>query len=237
MKSKVILFLLISFYSLFSNAAIVDGGSFIQDTKTQLDWLKMSFTKGKSYDDILSLINSDISLVGYEFATRVQVKELLNNHYGDNTIGPGPVHDDLNFTQTYNIIQLFGLTREIQDSRTGGPSFSVDQYITIGYVADTFGSRNTHYATEIHARDYLNEFSYIWDKGFIQFNGNTFGRNNIADEYIGGFLVRSSISAVPEPSTYIMMMLGLLCLLVHLRNKTYQSYDLITDALAITRIN
>lgn len=208
MNFKLLTLLVITIFSTNLNAAVFDGGNFVQDTNTQLDWLKVSFTQGKSFDEVSSLIANDSFYSGYQLAGREQVKTLFNNYYGEVAIGSGSSIDSLNYNKTFGFVNLLGLTREIQDSNIIGLPVSVDRYFTTGYVAEPYVN-NKHRIVEFVARDYFVSVGATQDSGKFSYKASPYDDDE-ANELISSFLVRSSVvSLVPEPSTYAMMVLGL----------------------------
>ena len=65
--------------SLTANAAIVDMGNITRDTATGLDWLDLTETNGRSFNDISSKLGASQEFDGWRYATADEVQTLWNN--------------------------------------------------------------------------------------------------------------------------------------------------------------
>jgi len=60
-----------------ANAAIIDHGTYFQDTATGLYWLKLTETRGTAYDDVASQLLAGQPLQGWRFATLQEVEDFI----------------------------------------------------------------------------------------------------------------------------------------------------------------
>jgi len=61
-------------------AEIIDRGNFLTDTETQLDWLKLTLSANRSYNDVSSQFDKDGDFSGWRYASIEEIKTLLQ-HY------------------------------------------------------------------------------------------------------------------------------------------------------------
>ena len=62
--------------SLTANAAVVDLGNITRDMATGLDWLDLTETNGRSYNDISSKLGAGQEFAGYRYASVAEVENL-----------------------------------------------------------------------------------------------------------------------------------------------------------------
>jgi hypothetical protein len=79
MKSTSLLAAVIcsSTLSLSAHAALIDHGTYITDTVAGLDWLKLTETAGRTYDDVSAKFGTGEEFEGWAYGTRVQFAHLL----------------------------------------------------------------------------------------------------------------------------------------------------------------
>ena len=65
--------------SLSANAAIVDMGNITRDTTTGLDWLDLTETNGRIYNDISSKLGAGQEFDGWCYASSEDVQALWKN--------------------------------------------------------------------------------------------------------------------------------------------------------------
>lgn len=75
--SLITAFVCSSALSVAAQAALIDRGSYITDTTTGLDWLKLTETAGRTYEDISSNLGSGQEFDGWTYATQSQFANLL----------------------------------------------------------------------------------------------------------------------------------------------------------------
>lgn len=62
--------------SFSAQAAIVDLGQITRDTNTGMDWLDLTKTNGRSYNDVASKLGAGQELSGWRYATLEEVRQL-----------------------------------------------------------------------------------------------------------------------------------------------------------------
>lgn len=185
--------------SLNASAALIDNGSFITDTTSGLDWLKLESTYGKSYNEVSGEIASGGGLEGWQYATSTQWENMLF----DQGLSPnGSCSNGANFCgfshgvsgpEMLDLITLFG---DAQLSATPYYPYPV----SVGLLADIDPSNNKH-QTALFLFDGANPYSPV-------IMANTFAGGTSNESGINGsWLVRAT--AIPEPSSLALLILGL----------------------------
>jgi hypothetical protein len=174
---------------------LVDYGDYTLDQNSGLEWLDTKFTKGKSYNQVLDLLESGQSLDGWRYASYNEFKQLFTSRgYSFDgtsklTASTPTVDDDLFFITLIDALgatdtrstrkDLLGLTSE--DYKNNNED---SQYY--GFIRSTYNTNNiTSYAN----------FSRYEDSA--------------STATLASFLVRTA-TPVPEPESVIMMLLGLI---------------------------
>lgn len=174
-----------------------DAGTYTKDLNTGLEWLDLSFTRGQSYNEVVSQLSSNPSLSGWRFATFDEFSAIFTSRgYGFSgstklTTSTG-LHPYDYFFET--LISNFGVTIS-----------SSGYVVSRGILADD-------------RRSGIQNFQYYGQINFFGSPENNHGFATIGQVFdhdsgpqLGSFLVReSAVSQVPEPSTWILMMLGLI---------------------------
>lgn len=192
------LYLLVLFLSNMAHANsynLVDYGGYTLDQNSSLEWLDTSFTKGKSYNQVLDLLGSGQSLAGWRYATYDEFKQIFTSRgysfegTSKLTASTPAVDDDLFFITLIDALgatdtrstrkDLLGLTSE--DYKNNNED---SQYY--GFIRSTYNTNNiTSYAN----------FSRYEDSA--------------STATLASFLVRTA-TPVPEPESVIIMLLGLI---------------------------
>ncbi len=195
---KKYLGLLALMFSLNANATLIDNGDYITDTNSGLDWLKLESTYGKSYNQVSGEISSGGQLEGWQYATAIEWEHMLFDQgvtpknscsNGSNFCG---FVDGISDSEMLDLIYLFG---DAQSS----PSPYYPYPTSVGLLADIDPTTN-----------YNHTALFLYD-GADPFN-NVLMANTLAGGYPnsqginGSWLVRAT--AVPEPSTLALMLLG-----------------------------
>lgn len=76
-KQALLRGLLLSVISFSANAALIDHGSYVSDLDSGLDWLKLTATVNRTYDDISANLGTGQEFEGWQYATRTQFADLL----------------------------------------------------------------------------------------------------------------------------------------------------------------
>lgn len=220
---KIILTTLVSIPTYSAQAAIIDYNTYFTDTDTGLNWLDVTATVNRSFNDISSQLSVGGEFAGWRYATKNEFNSLLTNWTGiaalDNsrtvTTGTTPSVDGL--------VELFGSTLDTAwNARFGQTWDSYNGYeegmgidFTLGILSET--------NNPIQGQ---RQVAAIWDN---ENNGqssdffNSSHRQVFLDDAridIGSYLVQgqsssnagsgSDATAVAEPKTVLLFGLGLL---------------------------
>lgn len=95
--------------SLSANAVIVDLGNITRDTATGLDWLDVTKTRGRSYNQVTAQMVIGGAYEGYRYATMAELDQLIIN-FGYTAINTGcaytALHCDNSISGESEIIEL-----------------------------------------------------------------------------------------------------------------------------------
>ena len=155
------------------------------DTSTNLAWLDLNFTKGRTYIDVASETRPNGDFSGYRYATPEEINNLFDEFgFFGHQISPG-VNTDAFF-------QLFGST----STQSGFPQIA-------GWASNALGS-----ATNIYGLDFFFDLSnpqYLIERGDTRWQNPTdiFGGT-------GSWLVQ----VIPEPATLPLIIIGFLGFLI-----------------------
>lgn len=200
---KLLLGLLLT--SNFANANtfnLQDFGDYTLDGNSSLEWLDTSFTIGKSYNEVLTMTGPGNSLEGWRFATYEEFTSVFTSR-GYTFVGTSKITANVpaqsNDTFFITFINLLGAT-DINSTTKDILGLTSEDYKGLredsqyyGFIRSGFNSSNiTSYAS----------FSRYED--------------NKAAPTIASFLVRS-VSPVPAPNTWGMMLTGLMIVGVSIR--------------------
>lgn len=198
----IVFCVLVLIFNKNADASIVDQGATTKDTSTGYNWLDFSYTKNRSYNDILSNLGSGKEFDGYRYGTEDEVLYLLKQfefEYID--IAPSKV----NVQEVQNFQNLFGIT---------GTSGNLP--ISQGRYASGFQSINgpAHYIALIGlSKNFIDPSDNRQESNSL--GGGAFLRNSsIVDDGQGlglgvaSFLVRQDITAAPEPVSSVLFLVG-----------------------------
>jgi hypothetical protein len=77
MISSVFTMIIFVFYCNNANASLSDHGSYVTDTVSNIDWLKLTQTTNRSYNDISSQLGSGGEFNGWRYATGLEFETML----------------------------------------------------------------------------------------------------------------------------------------------------------------
>jgi hypothetical protein len=219
---KKLLPLLFLFAGFQANASIIDNGPYTTDTESGLDWLDVTLSIDRSYDDVSTQFGSAGDFEGWRYASGLEFEQLWNNISGVDESSPyGAEFYDIDET-TFSIdpyVAMLGDTHDAYIVGLGGPITSSDHewggvdgdgkgfHRSLGILADSFYGHDgvTIYYYHASAWD-VDEYSLGKPDATVVHGGAAIGGYSWED--VGSWLVRGTIS-VPEPSIIALFCLGL----------------------------
>lgn len=182
-----------------ANAALTDRGTYITDTATGLDWLKLTETSNRSYNDISSQLGVGGEFEGWRYATGAEFEAML---FGQGATAMSCYEAGTNFCGWSTLNQGIG---EQQLNMLGDP---FEQYLyghdvqgfygySIGILADMY-SPDQHWA--VYILDLEPAADYIYTHQYTPYNFQ-------ADPMQASYLVRTA--AVPLPAAVYLFSAGL----------------------------
>lgn len=183
MKRTIIaVFGLIVFGLTPARASIIDNGAYTTDTVTGLDWLDVTASIGLSFNQVSAQFGAGQQFEGWRYATRAELTTLLGN------AGIAP-HNSSPATQLSlheDVITLLGPTHtEAGLMYTAGLTSFLDAGLIYACSAATCSPQGSN--------SIFNPQQFFLTSDAVR-------------DDTGSYLVR--ISAVPEPATWAMMILG-----------------------------
>ncbi len=219
---KKIICLLFFLFASSVHAAIVNNGNYTTDTITGLDWLDVTASQGRSYDDVAGQFGSSGDFEGWEFATTEQFATLLVNATGLSTTEiTNPYGYVLSNSHiTHDIVTLLGNT--CVDSTCTNPYEIRYTYGWVSLPADGHqGVGNGEHAIIFDYHDYINgagtDPSTLYGYGPDYPGDGRHSPTNTISPNLGSFLVRTSV--VPIPAAAWLFGSGLLGLIGFSRRK------------------
>lgn len=214
---------ILSFVTASSQAAIIDFGSYFSDTDSGLDWLDVTASVNRSYNDVFNNLSAGGDYDGWRYASSTEFNALLSGWTG---ISPNPINRTITTGTTPSVdglVILFGSTLDSRWITSFGQTWDSAQGFAEGEGIDfTLGILSDPVINNAGQR----QVASIWDN---ENNGaplDAYNANhrqvftNSTHNDIGSFLVRSNSSAsnnppgsstsVNEPSTLLLLALGLL---------------------------
>jgi len=209
---KSLIFTCLIALSSSSNAGIIDLGKITRDTGTNLDWLDLTYSNGKSYTQVLSLLEQDKELYGWRVASTDEVLMLwLNMGLKVNTTDSIMQTDTVHYKLFIKSVELLGnLSALLEPSR--GPF----DYGILGMTSDAAEEGNEYV-------DVLGVIHDINDDGTSTSLAHDYNIAHInwKDLGTGTYLVAPSSKVVPEPSTLAIFALGIMGFVSrHFKSKT-----------------
>lgn len=185
-----------------THAAIVDHGSFTTDTATQLDWLDVTASVGRSYDDVATQFGPGGDFAGWTFATTEQFVALMVNatNLSQTEIANPYGYILSNSDVTHEIVTLLGDT--CADVTCTNP---YDIRYTYGWVAlpagGPQGAGNGVHAIVFDYHDYVNGAGLdprtLYGYGPDYPGDGRYSPTSTQQTNLGSFLVRPSTVPVP----------------------------------------
>ena len=192
-RSTALLVFSTVFCSLPSYAGLIDNGFFTTDTATNTDWLDLTLTANKSYNEVVSGYG-DYLADGWTYASEDQVYDLFRNagarlqYFGftsHNKAAAQQLGELLGFNgiYTYNgnkSLMSLGLTSTVSVGKLETPGFALS-------INGLHGDRH-----------YSGQFAQTWNSTFDE-----------RHELMGSFLIRPAQASIPEPSTLAILAIGI----------------------------
>ena len=181
-------------FSQSASAALVDNGTYLTDTISGLDWLKLTQTTDRSYKDVTLHMDAGSEFAGWQYATGAQFETLLLNQGvvadtgctdGTNLCGGA---NPTNYPIIDSLINAIGDTWE--QAYNNGASTS-NAYATLGLLSDSGSDGSGHYVAVL---------------GGSSLTATPYARTHLGspqgdfyhEAHVGSFLVRPS--EVPLPA-------------------------------------
>jgi hypothetical protein len=205
MRKPAFVMALVFAFAQFANAALIDNGTYLTDTASGLDWLKLTETTDRSYADISSQFGVGGEFAGWQYATGDQFESLL---FGQGIASDAGCAAGINFcggVTAANMPLINSLINSIGDTfeKVYGAvpgTLTSEAYATVGILGDAGADPTTHYVALLVG-------SYLNDPYARTHYGDAF-RDKIHEGHIGSYLVR--LTEVPVPAAGYLFMTGLL---------------------------
>jgi len=189
--------------SVNANAAIIDNTTYTTDTASGLDWLDLTETVGRTYDDISSKFGSGQEFDGWRYATLLEVTSFWNAFGGNDSYYNTVSTQNNGLTDT--VSPLWGYTN--CDVATCDSGLRYSWAITA----------NTLTVSGTHGSVFLSDYAVDTDEVKLTFGAINDTASSIN---IGHALVRGeALSAVPVPAAAWLFGSGLLGLIGVARRK------------------
>ncbi len=176
-----------------ARAALIDGGSYVSDTVSGLDWLKLTQTINRSYDDISSQLGGGGQLAGWQYASGQQFDALLLDQglIADSGCPTGTSFcggvDPANHSAINSLVNLIGDTFEL--AYNNGVLTS-NANASLGLLSDASIDGSSHYVGLLVG-------SYLSDTPYANTHYGDPQQNGSSATHIGSFLVRPSVVPIP----------------------------------------
>lgn len=194
--------------------SIFGNDSVTLDTGSGLEWLDVTLSLGRSYNDVSTEFGMDGDFEGFRYATGLEFETLFINITGgsDYSIFTRQYYSEGSNNIDEGILMLGDTYAEYffgQNGFTSDEAFGGTEGSGIG----------THLVKGLLSDQHESQIGYIYGAGAIDLeesnSGDDFstrkfqaiGRNEIRETY-GSFLVRAA--PIPEPSTMLLLLAGLL---------------------------
>jgi hypothetical protein len=188
----------------------IGDGLLTRDTITGLDWLDVTQTKGRSFDEVLAGFGNYTTQQGFRFATASEVSSLFfSSLAGNPSVFVSASNNTVYLPQSYFAAQeihtLLGLTSSQFISPGGFVNGSAILQSTEGYVSDSYTLGQTGLATISSSRS-RGSFTIspvgLVSRDFGEGKVNVRSSEVTSSPQYASFLVRSSapVASTPEPS-------------------------------------
>lgn len=192
-----------------AQAAIVDHGIYLTDTVTGLDWLDVTTTAGKSYNQVFAQLGSGGAYDGWRYASGDEFNALIGSWTGATPAVYGVVDQELD--KIDGLVALLGDTLDysflIEYGKHSSNEYGNDIRYTFGMLSDSpsLPGYCFHWIAGISDAD-ISPYQFLQDNSVA--HAAMYGCDNVRLD-TGSYLVRNSIQSVPETSTIALLGLGL----------------------------
>jgi len=199
-----------------ASATFVDGGTYVQDTSTGLDWLKLNYLNGYSYQNVAGGALG-YTTSGWRFARKADLLNLFTTNVGalNGRYGNGGSEFPLNGESTAytfsaeSLVILLGMNVAINDARaTYNVTGNRHQISIQGFYDDENAANQNLGIAEASAL-----FSDVYPSGPVPVGrwvlAPDFMPPNQFGPWLSSYLIRDSLNLIPEPGTLALLALGL----------------------------
>ncbi len=187
-------------------ASIVDHGNYLTDTSSGLDWLDATATFGKSYNDVSNQFGGSGILTGWRYASGDEFNTLLANYTGTAISGYGRINQETD--------RIDGLVTML-----GNYSPFNNVYYLAGFISDAGQTPSYQYLAGICNNDNPNATCMTGASGQdVSVAHLAEAPASSSSWNIGSFLVRTSTNNVPEPTSTLLIGLGIAVMAVRRKN-------------------
>lgn len=200
-----------------ANAGLVDMGSYVYDTDSNIEWLRVTETTGMSYNDVYAELGAGGAYEGWRYATINDFEGLLASqgytpHHSLNcdagisycgTIAGWSTNfeDTADYRSVLNIINMLG--------NNPGGIYPTPQ--ATGFLANEDPNSGNHYLGFLGIDL---EGMGLFPCEFCAFGGiyDADLDNDLGVDYTGSYLIRDRTIPVPESSSFAFFLLGMMFL-------------------------
>jgi hypothetical protein len=212
-------------YATVSLSQFVDHENYSTDTVTGLSWLDLTLTQGQSVSEVS---NGVFVNEGWRYATLGEVSGLFERYIAPPSIYSGYT----GYNEAVQMIRQMGVTTSWTNSEgvyfvPASGAYGVDGIMTGGYFAYgtvNYGDTGTPHigigqlvANAVHPTMGGSTVAWISPDA-----GTDKAQSSVA---YGNFLVSSTVTAMPEPSEYLLVLTGLGAAIVVTRRRRHTSHS------------
>lgn len=189
-----------------AHADLVDRGARTYDTHSGLEWLDLNQTQGQSFDEVSAQLGAGGTYAGYRYATTLETQDLLGQ-FGLPIVSYTTYAGSVWEPNLANFDALLGLNVH---GLGPGYAFEAETGDTVDGYHELFYGYNSAMNTAMNSDP--NDAFGAGDRLVSQSTEVTIGyAGAYSERNLSHFLVRvgDPVTAVPEPGTYALMLMGL----------------------------